>query len=85
MTDTKLPLTKNVPAVWIAVNDASHKRAAEAAAKTGERAGPVANCVHRERGLSARRACTLFRMARAALSEQAARMKELSAQYQRYG
>jgi HTH-like domain len=49
----------------------------------------------RERGLSARRACTLFSVARSALdyhSRQAAkdaavmaRMKELSAQYPRYG
>jgi len=49
----------------------------------------------RERGLSARRACTLFSVARSAMgyrSRQAtkdapviARMKELSAQYPRYG
>jgi putative transposase len=49
----------------------------------------------RERGLSARRACTLFSVARSALSyrgRKAAkdapvveRMKELSAQYPRYG
>jgi putative transposase len=49
----------------------------------------------RERGLSARRACTLFSVARSALSYQGrkaakdaplvARMKQLSAQYPRYG
>ena len=49
----------------------------------------------RERGLSARRACTLFSVARSALSYRGrkaakdapvvARMKELSAQYPRYG
>ena len=49
----------------------------------------------RERGLSARRACTLFKVARSALSYQSRkaakdapvveRMKELSAQYPRYG
>lgn len=49
----------------------------------------------RERGLSARRACTLFKVARSALSYQGRkaardapvveRMKELSAQYPRYG
>jgi putative transposase len=49
----------------------------------------------RERGLSARRACTLFKVARSALSYQGrkaardapvvARMRELSAQYPRYG
>jgi putative transposase len=49
----------------------------------------------RERGLSARRACTLFSVARSALSYQGrkvakdapmvARLKELSAQYPRYG
>jgi putative transposase len=49
----------------------------------------------RERGLPARRACTLFSVARSALSYQGrkaakdapvvARMKELSAQYPRYG
>jgi putative transposase len=49
----------------------------------------------RERGLSARRACTLFSVARSALSYQShmaakdapviERMKELSAQYPRYG
>ena len=49
----------------------------------------------RERGLSARRACTLFSVARSALSYQARkaakdaavveRMKELSAHYPRYG
>ena len=49
----------------------------------------------REHGLSARRACTLFSVARSALSYQSrkaakdapviARMKELSAQYPRYG
>jgi putative transposase len=49
----------------------------------------------RERGLSARRACTLFSVARSALSYQCrqaakdapviTRMKELSAQYPRYG
>ena len=49
----------------------------------------------RERGLSARRVCTLFSVARSALSYQGreaakdapvvARMKELSAQYPRYG
>ena len=49
----------------------------------------------RERGLSARRACTLFSVARSALSYQSRkaakdapvveRMKQLSAQYPRYG
>jgi putative transposase len=49
----------------------------------------------RERGLSARRACTLFSVARSALAYQSRkaardvpaieRMKELSAQYPRYG
>jgi putative transposase len=49
----------------------------------------------RERGLSARRACTLFKVARSALSYEGrkavkdapviARMRELSAQYPRYG
>jgi putative transposase len=49
----------------------------------------------RERGLSTRRACTLFSVARSALAYQSckalrdaraiARMKELSAQYPRYG
>jgi len=49
----------------------------------------------RERGLSVRRACTLFKVARSALSYQSrklgedapviGRMKELSAQYPRYG
>jgi putative transposase len=49
----------------------------------------------RERGLSARRACTLFKVARSALSYQGRkaasdapvveRMRELSAQYPRYG
>ena len=49
----------------------------------------------RERGLSARRACTLFSLARSALEYRSrkaakdapvvARMKELSAQYPRYG
>jgi putative transposase len=49
----------------------------------------------RERGLSARRACTLFKVARSALSYRSrkaakdagaiARMRELSAQYPRYG
>jgi putative transposase len=49
----------------------------------------------RERGLSARRACTLFKVARSALSYASrmptkdapaiARMRELSAQYPRYG
>jgi putative transposase len=49
----------------------------------------------RERGLSARRACTLFSIARSALSYEGRkgakdapvveRMKQLSAQYPRYG
>ena len=49
----------------------------------------------RERGLSVRRACTLFKVARSALSYQSRklgkdasvieRMKELAAQYPRYG
>jgi len=64
--------------------------------KTGKRAGSsAASGDGRERGLSARRACTLFKVARSALSYQGRkatkdapvveRMKELSAQYPRYG
>jgi hypothetical protein len=63
--------------------------------KKADSLGPAASCYGRERGLSARRACTLFSVASSALSYRGRkpakdapvveRMKQLSAPYPRYG